>query len=571
MRQFLEAETSEEEIGGTDDDEDEGSIEQSDHDSVSELEIFEEEEIGNDQVQNDGDYFIGRDSATKWNKKPLVSKFAKTKKVNLVKLLPGPTIAVRDIKTEYEAFEKIFTEGMINEIVACTNIHIEDIQSKYSRERDAKKTTRNEILAFIGLLFLSGVKKANHTNFLELWNADGSGIEIFRACMSYNRFLFLLSAIRFDSKATRAERKKTDKLAAVRSILNQFINNCKSSYCLGEYLTIDEMLLPFRGRCSFIQYIPNKPAKYGLKIFAVCDSKTFYVSNIELYCGKQPEGPYSVANSPNEIVMRLLDDLRGTRRNLSCDNWYTSYPLAMSLLDKNITLVGTLKKNKRELPPEFLPNKTRVVNSSLFGFQKNIMIASYVPKRNKAVVLLSTMHDDDAINSETQKPEVIHFYNSTKGGVDTVDQMTSHYSVSRRTNRWTLCFFFQLINIAGLNSQILYNSIHAENPVRRRLFLKSLALELMKNHLEERAQLASLPSDVKSILSKYRKRTREESEDNVEEPPLKIRSRCTICGRSKNRVTTMRCTFCKIFVCKEHSSTKVTCQNCLSQAGSESE
>ena len=102
-------------------------------------------------------------------------------------------------------------------------------------------------MAFLGLLLLSGVKRARHTNFRDLWATDGSGIEFFRACMSYNRFLFLLSAIRFDDKSTRNQRKTTDKLAAIRFILDEFVKNCKSTYCLGELYTVDEMLVPFEG------------------------------------------------------------------------------------------------------------------------------------------------------------------------------------------------------------------------------------------------------------------------------------------------------------------------------------
>ena len=44
--------------------------------------------------------------------------------------------------------------------------------------------------------------------------------------------------------------------------------------------------------------------------------------------------------------------------------------------------------------------------------------------------------------TQTKKPEIVHFYNSTKVGVDTVDQLCGNYSVSRRTRRWPLCIFF---------------------------------------------------------------------------------------------------------------------------------
>lgn len=133
-------------------------------------------------------------------------------------------------------------------------------------------------------------------------------------------------------------------------MLDQFVYNCKTSYCLSEYLTIDEMLVPFKGRCSFIQYIPTKPAKYGLKIFALVDAKSFYMGNLEIYCGTQLHSLYNMSSKPFDIVMRLLDKVTGSNCNLTCDNWYTSYPLATELLKKQTTIIGTLRKNKKEIP-----------------------------------------------------------------------------------------------------------------------------------------------------------------------------------------------------------------------------
>jgi len=76
---------------------------------------------------------------------------------------------------------------------------------------------------------------------------------------------------------------------------------CKENYTVGENRTIDEMLEGFRGRCSFLQYIPNKPNKYGIKIQALVDSRTFYTSNMEVYVGTQPDSPLIVT-----ILRQLL-------------------------------------------------------------------------------------------------------------------------------------------------------------------------------------------------------------------------------------------------------------------------
>ncbi|XP_055928587.1 uncharacterized protein LOC129959723 [Argiope bruennichi] len=166
-----------------------------------------------------------------------------------------------------------------------------------------------------------GTMKSQHKNVEQLWASDGAGIQILRAAMSYKRFLFLLRCIRFDDIDTGAERRKSDKLAAIRSIWDSFVQNCLKSYNTSEFVTIHEMLHPFRGRCSCIQYIPNKPAKYGIKIFALCDSKTFYCSNMEIYIGKQPPGPFAVENKPLDIVKRLVMPIENSNKNLTTDNW----------------------------------------------------------------------------------------------------------------------------------------------------------------------------------------------------------------------------------------------------------
>ena len=115
----------------------------------------------------------------------------------------GPINNARLVQDEVQAFQMLISDAIIEEIVRYTNIHIANVQSKYQIERHAKNVTKTELMAFLGLLFLSGVKRARRTNFRDLWATDGSGIEIFRACISYNRFLFLLSAIRFDDKSNR--------------------------------------------------------------------------------------------------------------------------------------------------------------------------------------------------------------------------------------------------------------------------------------------------------------------------------------------------------------------------------
>lgn len=59
--------------------------------------------------------------------------------------------------------------------------------------------------------------------------------------------------------------------------------------------------------------------------------------------------------------------------------------------------------------------------------------------------------------------DIILDYNANKGGIDTVDKMCKNYSVSRRTRRWPLVILFELLNIAGIKSQILFKAANIQN------------------------------------------------------------------------------------------------------------
>ena len=127
-----------------------------------------------------------------------------------------------------------------------------------------------------------------------------------------------------------------------------------------------------------------------------------------------------------------------------------------------------MKQNKTEIPQEFKPARQRDENSSTFGFTKDLTLVPYVPKRNKSVVLLSSLHHDSPICSDSGKPEIIEFYNKTKGAVDLLDQMCARCTVQQATRRWTMVMFYGMINIAAVNSLVIYAHNMRKISLRRR-------------------------------------------------------------------------------------------------------
>ncbi|KAG8234317.1 hypothetical protein J437_LFUL013057 [Ladona fulva] len=184
-----------------------------------ELESNSEEEASEDELPETittqrKDYLVGkgvlrtsypkRGKSKNLKKKTPYTVKTKTKGKNICKIQPGLKSCPID---KVSAFQEMVDGEMVEDIVKFTNLYIERkcTEVNYSRDRDARVTSVTEILALFGALFLIAIKHGHHTNVLELWNPDGTGIIAFRAVMSYRRFLFLLCCIRFDDSTTRED------------------------------------------------------------------------------------------------------------------------------------------------------------------------------------------------------------------------------------------------------------------------------------------------------------------------------------------------------------------------------
>jgi len=177
------------------------------------------------------------------------------------------------------------------------------------------------------------------------------------------------------------------------------------------------------------------------------------------YLGKKTKPPEVVALG-HYVTMELCKPYFGSKRNITGDNWFTSVPLVKKLLEKGLTYVGTIRKNKEEIPEE-MTDKTRFKpRQCAFLFDDNTtLLTRCCPNKSskKLVTLLSSMHRHPDIH-EKGKPEIIMFYNKTKGGVETFDQICSSNSCSRMTKRWPIAIFYGMVNAAGVNASILYHS-----------------------------------------------------------------------------------------------------------------
>ena len=91
----------------------------------------------------------------------------------------------------------------------------------------------------------------------------------------------------------------------------------------GPFLTIDDRLAPYRGRCRFIQY---KPSKHGIKLGMCCDAEVKY--NASIYCGNESADAAPTKDLGRKIVCKLIQALQCEGHSITTDNISLADPIA---------------------------------------------------------------------------------------------------------------------------------------------------------------------------------------------------------------------------------------------------
>ena len=139
------------------------------------------------------------------------------------------------------------------------------------------------------------------------------------------------------------------KLRKIFDLHSQIIENFKTLYIPEKNITVDESLIAHKGLLGWKQYIPSKRARFGMKLFQLCESNSGYIWNSLIYTGKgtvlmQDYEEYGLAI---KTVMTLLHDLKGQGYLLTTDNFYTSPELAELLLQNRTDICRTMRANRK--------------------------------------------------------------------------------------------------------------------------------------------------------------------------------------------------------------------------------
>ena len=209
-------------------------------------------------------------------------------------------------------------------------------------------------------------------------------------------------------------------------------------------------------------------------------------------------------------------------------------------MSMNMTLLGTMRANRREVPTELRIHRGKELFASKFVYTSDsVQLVSYKAKQTKVVLVLSSQHSAaNVTNAENRKPQVICDYNKTKGGTDQMDQMIGSYTTKYKSRRWHVPVFCNILDITCLNAFILHKLLVPEcnygKPNRRRLFLLALGHALAEPTIANRTQNPASQTFRSGNLHSN------------------IKGRCHQCPRSADRKSRTRCNSCEKFICQEH-------------------
>ncbi|XP_015436675.1 PREDICTED: piggyBac transposable element-derived protein 4-like [Dufourea novaeangliae] len=283
--------------------------------------------------------------------------------------------------------------------------------------------TNDEVRAYFALcIIMSQIKKSK----IDMYSSKRKILEtpIFSQVMPRKRFLAITHYLHFvDNETVSTE----DRIRKVRSVVDFLNARFRQLYTPEENIVIDESLMKLKGRLNYVQFIASKRARFGFKIYKLCESNSVYCYGFKIYTGQDKIQGSNVPVSET-VVMQLAERILGKGYTLFLDNWYSSPNLYKILQAKNTNVVGTVRKNRKNMPKELASyklNKGEVRTLSCRG------ILSFRWHAKKDVYIISTKYSNAEMvdtgkirrkkggEEETvSKPTCVMEYNRRMGGVD---------------------------------------------------------------------------------------------------------------------------------------------------------
>ncbi|CAK1587806.1 unnamed protein product [Parnassius mnemosyne] len=484
---------------------------------------------------------------------------------------------IMNLSTPYQYFSYFFDESLLARIVTESN--------KYAIQKNinfSEPMTVLELRKYIGILIYTSVY--HYPSIRSYW-ANNVRFHPIADTMTVNRFEKIREILHFNDNEGHLPREhpEHDRLHKIRTIVDH-LNQRFMSVPFDHRLSLDEQMCATKISHFMKQYLPNKPHKWGFKLYVLC-CLMGYAYSFEIYSGthdykRLPSEPNLGAVS-NTVVRLLRPVPRKVNHIVYFDNFYSSLTLFHHLHKEGIYCLGTVQRNRLgktcKLPKKEDVQKTSVPRGS---YDENVASLDGVEfaatswKDNKQVLLLSTYVGANPVGTisrydKKQKknisipcPKVIEEYNAHMGGVDTMDSYLGRYRIRMKSKKWTNRLFQHMLDMAVINSWILYKKVSLKKKTNPKNILKLV---------DFRTELAETLCKYGAVSENKRGRPSMNRQENTSKkrpkigaqtlPPNDVRTDGVGHDKSYNtkrnqckyanckKLTSVMCTKCKISLC----------------------
>ena len=327
-----------------------------------------------------------------------------------------------------------------------------------SHMKDWQDTTVEELQQYVGLRTLMGVQP--RPTYRHYWSTNPLvNAPVFNETMSRDRYDQLTSNLHFTDNEDPAAAE--DRLWKLRPVIDMLGRTFKQTFIPERKIAIDESLWAYRGRHHAVQFNPSKRARFGMKVYKLCSSDgraAGYTSAFKVYMGQDR----SHIPASMKAVMDLMQEagLFDKGYQLYLDNWYSSPTLFHYLQSRKTEAVGTVRLNRKFMPKDLTVRVKGDVD--VRTSRAGMMALAWMDK--KQVNMLSTVHRGDEMvdlppnrhGEVRRKPGCVVDYNNGMKGVDLSDQVAQSYPCARKTNKWYIKIWYNLLDMAIVNAHAIY-------------------------------------------------------------------------------------------------------------------
>lgn len=281
-----------------------------------------------------------------------------------------------------------------------------------------------------------------------------------KTVMPRNRFQSILEFLHFnDNTLYNLNDPDRDRLYKIRPVAKYLVSKFKTVYTPEQHVAIDKELVLWKDRVGVKQYIPSKRARFGIKIFSLCESSG-YLWNSFVCIGKDPSADNDELekelDNGGAVVLKLMQDLFGKGYHLYVSKLFDH-------LERNGTAAcGTARLNRLKVSPS-LKKQEMKKGDHAFCRNKNLLMARY--KDKKKIYILDTIHEVKTERAPARAQEdlgrsklsLVNDYNKYMGGADRNDALNGNCTSVRKTYKWTIKVVIYFMEEAVLNTFILYN------------------------------------------------------------------------------------------------------------------